>query len=220
MITILIPTRNEAENIGHAIIRIKDALAGLDYEIIVVDESGDSTAAIAKKMGARVIRPKEHLGLGAALKLGLKNAKGDIIVTMDADLSHKPEDITRLVNQIDGFDVVLGSRYVAGARRQDSGYRQIAPRIASLLYRLMGSRIRDLTTGFRAYKTGILKRINISKLPDSYAFQPAILLELMKKGARIDEVAIVFERRFAGESKYRTKEMVNNIILVLKAFIQ
>ena len=119
LISIVIPTLNESENIAKAIKGIRNVLKGYKYEIIVVDgHSPDNTDKIAKKAGATVIY--DRIGKGSALRKGFDYAKGDIIISMDADLSNEPKELKILIAGIEaGYDICMGSRFLLGGGSDD-----------------------------------------------------------------------------------------------------
>ncbi|MEM3827515.1 MAG: glycosyltransferase family 2 protein, partial [Candidatus Micrarchaeaceae archaeon] len=118
-ISIIIPTMNERRSIAKTIKGIKDIMKGYDYEIIVVDTSKDKTPEIARRLGARVLTYKKK-GKGAALIYGFKQARGKIIISMDADLSNRPKELKLLIAGIEaGYDVCMGSRFLVGGGSED-----------------------------------------------------------------------------------------------------
>ena len=162
LISIVIPTRNEEDNIERLLNwGIKQASQmhspKFEYEAIVVDDSNDKTAEIARANGARVIQGKGQ-GLGQAMIDGIEASKGDIIVLMDADLSHNPHAIPGLIRPIleEGCDMTIGSRYVKdGSNPGWSLSRRIVSRGACLLARPV-TNVKDATSGFFAFRKEIL----------------------------------------------------------------
>ena len=123
LISVVIPTFREEKNIAKVLNGVNHQLRDYSHEIIVVDDvrSKDKTAQIARGMGARVIY--DNVGKGAALIKGLKAAKGDVIIAMDADLSNEPKELKLLIDAIDiGYDICTGSRFIIGGGRVDEGY--------------------------------------------------------------------------------------------------
>jgi len=110
---VVVPTFNEADNITRLLTKIGQALRDYAHEVIVVDDGTDKTREIAMDMGAKAYRGV-RMGLGAAILEGIRHSSGDIVVVMDADLSHSPDDIPRLLKPIleNGYDMAIGSRYV------------------------------------------------------------------------------------------------------------
>ena len=215
---IIIPTYNERENIGLLIEELQLQFEQIphDCHILVVDDnSPDGTAEIVHEK--QVIYPNIHLlpgqkqGLGAAYIRGMRYAvydlEADAVFEMDADFSHKPEDVPRLMKALDeGADFVIGSRYVKGGsipkkwgffRRINSLYGNILARYIAGIYK-----VRDCTAGFRAIKALLLRDIDLGGLRvQGYAFQVALLYEAKLRGAKIKEIPVDFIERTEGYSK-------------------
>lgn len=229
MISVVVPTYNEAANIRQLLEEIDSVFSqeNESYEILVVDDnSPDGTGDIVEEISEQEIpqvklltRAKKE-GLGAAYKFALPQAEGDIIVHMDADFSHKPEEIPKLIESIkNGADVAIGSRYVTGGKRKDPWYRRIFPQLGKILYRPMLP-IKDPTSGFKAYKKQATEELNWEDLPNSFAFQAASLHQLHQQGFELEEIAINFSERRAGEQKYSWRELASNLKLVSYLFFQ
>lgn len=158
LISIVIPTRNEEENIEQLVETIAATKMPRQFEIIVVDDSNDNTAKIASEIGCRVIEGKGQ-GLGQAIIDGIAATQGALVVIMDADLSHRPEDLPLLLKPLleEGYDMVIGSRYVkSGKSIEWSLKRRIVSRVACLLA-LPITGVKDATSGFFAFKKSILE---------------------------------------------------------------
>jgi len=198
-ISIVIPTKNESENISGLLLRIMR----YGYEVIIVDDSDDNTATIAENLGARVIRGQGK-GLGQAIIDGMKISSGDIVVVMDADLSHSPDAIPDLIKPIleQKCDMTIGSRYVNGSETVGwSIPRKIVSRAASFLAYPV-AHVRDGTSGFFAVRKSVLDGVILR--PDSWK----IMLEIKVKAnlTRVIELPIRFEDRKAGKSKLTLKQ--------------
>ncbi len=199
---VVVPTLNEVENIG----RLVDALSSLGLAVLVVDDaSPDGTAAAARARGAEVIERHGVRGLGPAYRDGFAWALAggfDPIVQMDADFSHDPADVPRLIAA--GSDLTIGSRYVAGGGTRNWGLgRRVLSRGGSLYARLwLGVPVRDLTGGFKCWRADLLGRVLAQPLEcDGYAFQVETTLAAHRLGAHVGEVPIVFTERRLGQSK-------------------
>ncbi len=209
MLSIVIPTLNEEENIAKLISKIRKEI-GQPFEIIVVDDgSTDKTIELLKKLQTRmgrklrIIRRKKR-GLGGAILTGLKAARGNLIVTMDADLSHEPSDINRMLKRIEGYDVIVGSRYLKDARiRNISWKRLLVSKVANFITkRLLGLEPLDLTNNFRIYRRSALEKIPLEKIQNkSFSFLVEILYLLTNAGCKILEFPIIFSERRDGLSK-------------------
>lgn len=212
LVSIVVPTYNESENLRRLVAAIKEC-APFAYEIIVVDDSSpDGTADLARDLAReypiRVISRPTKSGLGSAYRDGFREARGDVIFEMDADLSHDPRAIPYLVAAVDrGADIAVGSRYVAGGHVVGwSAYRKLVSLAGNTLARtLLPVGARDMTSGYRCYSRRAAEIVQ-SVGSDGYAFQVEALFRAKKSGLRIAEVPIRFENRTLGRSKLRTRE--------------
>lgn len=228
MISVVIPTYNESENVEDIICSVRDILSSEDYEVLIVDDnSPDGTAEKVERLqdkmeNLKLIRRDMKSGIGSAYKKGFSQVEGDIVVQMDADFSHPPEKIPELVSAVEnGNDIAVGSRYVKGGDRNDPIWRRINPLIGSYLYRyLLKCPVRDFTSGFKAYNQSAIESLLEEDLPDGFHFQAASLMELTEEGKTVEEVPIDFRPRRAGEPKYSVKDLVNNIKLFLRFFLE
>ncbi len=209
---VVLPTYNEADNIAEVLRRLRTAVPAADI-LVVDDGSPDGTAEIARAMGAKlgrvdVLTRAGKLGLGSAYVAGFRYALAQgaqYVFEMDADFSHDPADLPRLLDAArGGADVVLGSRYVPGGSVEGwSLDRQILSRAGGLYARaVLGSEIRDLTGGFKCFRADALRAIGLDDLAaDGYAFQVEATFRAARAGLRIEELPIVFHERRAGRSK-------------------
>jgi len=218
--SVVIATYNERENIGKLVKDVERVLSDsrIPGEIIIVDDnSPDGTGEIADRLAkrysnVRVVHRKGKLGLGTAYIAGEKAAKGGVIITMDADLSHPPSAIPAMMRAIfNGADVVLGSRYVKGGEiRNWNAYRRAVSKGANTMARLMlGVKASDLTTGYRAYRRSALERLGFDRMRSTgYSFLMEVVCKAERKGLVVAEVPIVFTDRVGGKSKLGFKEQV------------
>ena len=193
---IIIPAYNEEGAIAGLIRDIRKAL-GQDCQITVVDDaSQDKTAEIAQANGARLIQHPYHMGNGASIKTGLRNAREDVVVLMDADYQHLPQDIPLLLNQTDRFDMVIGARDFS-----KPSLRNLANRIYNAFASYVTLfKIRDLTCGFRAVKRKEAQKF-IYLLPNSFSYPSTLTLAFLKTGRAIKYVPISSPARKYGKSK-------------------
>lgn len=218
-----IATYNEKENIGRLIDEIS-ALAAPELEILVIDDnSPDGTAQAAQEKAVRLIVRKENRGYGSAHLDGFKEAikhDAEIIITMDADFSHQPKVIPEMIRQIQaGFDVVIGSRRVAGGKIIGWGFiRRLASQTAMLVTRLvLGIKTRDVTTGFRAYRAAVIPGLGLETIKSNgYSFLEELIYRCEKQGLKIKEAPIVFNDRQRGKSKFSVKEIMKFFITIFK----
>lgn len=204
MTGIVIPTYNEADNIP----TLFEGLAPVGAQIIIVDDgSTDGTAEVAAAAGAKVIQRGSKQGLASAYVRGMSEAIQlglDPIIQMDADLSHQPSDVPRLIDGLDQADLVLGSRWVEGGGIENwEASRLWLSRFGSGYARtLLGLPFQDLTGGFKAWRAATLAKIDLQTIrSEGYAFQVETTFRANRQGARIREVPIVFADRLAGQSK-------------------
>ena len=220
-LVVVIPTYNERENIALLIPAIDRELRRLPYEshiLVVDDNSPDGTAQEVRALASAYPRVRletgPRLGLGAAyvrgLRYALESLDADIVIQMDADFSHKAEDIPRLLASLEkGYDVAIGSRYVSGGSIEGdwSRFRKWQSAAANLLVRFVcGMRdVRDCTAGFRAIRGDVLRRMDVRRLTaQGYSFQIQLLHEAFQQGATICEVPTQFADRVRGETKLGT----------------
>lgn len=203
-ISVVIPTLNESRNIRKVITQVKEVLVGNNYEIIVVDgHSRDDTVAIARKLGARIIY--DSLGKGSALTKGLNAAKGDILISLDADLSTDPREMWLLIEGIRvGYDVCMGSRFMSGGRSEDiSQIRKFGNlTFVFIVNHLFGSNYSDMCYGYRSFRKGVLKRLGLKE--KGFGIETEISIKAVKNGLKVIEVPSVEKKRAAGEGKLRT----------------
>jgi dolichol-phosphate mannosyltransferase len=210
---VVVPTFCEAENVGVLIPRVRAALPGV-HVLVVDDASPDGTAAAAEVAGAEVIRRDGPRGLGPSYREAFVHvlARGyDPIFQMDADLSHDPADLPRLLAALADADLALGSRWTPGGGTVAWGVgRRTLSRLGSVYARAwLGLGLRDLTGGFKGWRASTLNSIHPRDLrADGYAFQVETTWRAHQAGARIVEVPIVFTERRAGASKLSGRIMV------------
>jgi len=222
-VCVIIPTYNEKDNISKLIDSLLDIFKLIKnfemYILVVDDNSPDGTWELVEKYTKSYknvhLITGEKRGLGDAYIRGFKYAidKFDILVTMDADLSHNPKKIPEFLRQIEhGYDLVIGSRYIKGGATPDWNLqRKIISRGGNLFARIVGGlyNVNDCTSGFRAIRTDLLKKIDFRYLATKgYAFQTTSLYELYMAGARIKEIPIIFHDRKFGKTKLTKRDMV------------
>jgi dolichol-phosphate mannosyltransferase len=225
---VMIPTYNEAENIADLIREIL-ALPGGDRITVLVadDNSPDGTGAIVEDMGhgdarIRLLNRTKRRGRGTGGIDGFKAAvalRPDVVVEMDGDFSHQPKYIPALVGALDGNDVVLGSRFIKGGKDADRGIhrRVITFFVRRFLRKKFGFAVKDVSSGFRAFRLEVLERID---LDDMISIGPSVVLEVLHKAAllgfRIGEVPIVFVDRTRGKTKLNFLTLLETLIMAYK----
>lgn len=194
-ISVIVPAYNEENGISDLIVKIRNVVRTLDenHEILIVDDgSKDATAENARKAGAKVFQHPYNIGNGAAVKTGMRHARGQIFVTMDADGQHNPQDIPILVEQVGPYDMVVGSRNSAS---DTAVHRDMANLIFnSLASYVSGRKIEDLTSGFRAIKARIARQF-IYLFPNKFSYPTTITLSVVRAGYSLGYQSIRFARR-------------------------
>jgi dolichol-phosphate mannosyltransferase len=212
---LVLPTYNEAENIGPLVRSALPRLeaAGVSPHVLIVDDgSPDGTGQIADQLAAEhepveVLHRDRKEGLGRAYLAGfdLALSRGaDLVLEMDADFSHDPEDLPRLIQATEEADVVLGSRYVPGGGVVRWGpVRRALSRGGSWYARtLLRVPVRDLTGGFKCFRRRVLETLDLSSIhADGYGFQIEVTYRALRAGFTVKEVPIVFRERRVGNSK-------------------
>lgn len=222
---VVLPTYNEAENIERILREIRKALP--DGGVLVVDDgSPDATADIAEGVAAElggvdILRRPGKAGLGSAYRAGFAwglERGWEALVEMDADFSHDPAALPDLVAPLDGdVDLAVGSRYVPGGSIPNwAWHRRLLSewgnRYASAV---LGLHIADATSGFRAYRADMLRRLDLDRIrADGYGFQIEMLYQILVHGGRVVEVPIRFVDRVEGKSKMSGRIVVEALLLV------
>jgi len=228
-IVVIIPTYNEKDNIGHLIDELHKEFNKIDHSMYILavdDNSPDGTSEVVRD--AKLRYPNIHLitgqkkGLGAAYIRGMRYAMevlhADAVMEMDADFSHKPVDVPRMISALDeGTDFVIGSRYVRGGKIPDDWglKRKMISRWGNIFARYVAGlyKVRDCTAGFRAIRTRLLKKIDFSSLRvQGYAFQIALLSKAAKNKAIIKEIPVEFVDRIRGETKLGLSDIIEFIL--------
>lgn len=222
-VTVAIPTYNERENLS----QIVAAISSQGYRVLVVDDSSpDGTGVLADEMAERdplvsVLHREEKQGLGPAYAAGFDRALregAEVVVEMDADFSHDPADIPRLIEAVNrGADVAIGSRYVPGGSTPDwPVHRRLISRGGNLYARIMlGIPTRDSTAGFRAFRAESLRSLPYRSAEASgYGFQVEMALRAHQQGLAVVEVPITFRDRTRGTSKMGTGIVIEAMKLV------
>ena len=210
-VLVIVPTYNELENIKLITAGIRSAAPEVDI-LIADDNSPDGTGRVADELAGsdkqiKVLHRKAKNGLGAAYLDAFAWAKEnsyDVVVEMDADGSHRPQDLVAMLIALNNADVVLGSRWVRGGKVVNWPlHREILSRGGNIYTRLcLGIPIKDATGGFRAYRMTALSQMNIDDVQSQgYCFQVDMAWRAMQSGLRIAEVPITFVERQIGESK-------------------
>jgi glycosyltransferase involved in cell wall biosynthesis len=209
-LSIVVPCRNESENIPVLVSRILEVLEKnkIEGEVVIVndnstDDTSDKVSLIANsnKNVKLVQRSDGKCGVGRTLKAGFEAASGDIIITMDGDLSHDPNAIPEFLSAIDqGAELVIGSRYIKGGKASMSATRVAISgaynRLANILF---DACLHDVTTGYRAIRKDVLGQLDLNS--DNFEIHPEIHLKALNKGFKVKEINITYHNRLHGRSK-------------------
>jgi glycosyltransferase involved in cell wall biosynthesis len=216
-ISIVIPTLNEQDNIKTLMKGIAPAIRDYRYEILVVDGySKDNTVKLARAAGARVIF--DDKGKGSALIKGFGAAKGDIIISMDADLSNRPNELKLLIAGIEaGYDVCMGSRFLTGGGSDDMPMtRKFGNKVFVTLVNLFyGSHYSDLCYGYRSFAKGVSKRLDLQET--GFGIETEISIKVRKKRLKVLEVPSYEKLRASGEGKLQS---FSDGVIILGAIIK
>ncbi len=215
-ISIIIPTLNEERNMRRLIYGIKGVLKNENLELIVVDgHSKDKTVSISRRMGARILY--DDVGKGSALIKGLNAAKGKIVISMDADLSHRPNELLILIAGIEsGYDVCMGSRFLTGGGSDDMPFiRKIGNKafvaIVNLIYK---SNYSDMCYGYRSFSRNALRRLNLTEA--GFGIETEISIKAKKMNLKVLEVPSYEKKRFMEEPKLRS---INDGFIILRTIM-
>lgn len=208
---VVIPTYNEARTVESIVARVRRAEPSVEI-LIVDDASPDGTGLIADRLAAddtavHVLHRPGKAGLGTAYVAGFTWAFGrgfDAVIEMDADGSHQPEELHRLLDALGSADLVLGSRYVPGGRIENWPRRRKLLSAGGNRYTraVLGVPVRDATGGYRAFRTAALKELDLESVHShGYCFQVDLVRRALDAGMRVVEVPITFVERVEGTSK-------------------
>lgn len=213
LISFVIPAKNEAENVEILYRELSSQLSKIKrpYEVIFIDDgSKDATFKLLVKLHTNdarvvVIRHRAWFGKSAALTSGFDAAKGEIIITMDADLQDNPKDIPAFLKKIDeGYDLVSGWK----KKRHDPALRVLASRVAHLLVSTFTNvKLHDLNCGFKAYRKEVAKSLDL--YGELYRFIPAMVL---KDGYKVTEIPVTHRKRLHGKTKYGWGKMIKGFL--------
>jgi len=218
-LSVVLPAKNEAENLSRLIPKLKQSLEQLQgrkaREIIVVnDGSDDNTEQVCKDMGIKVVSHPYSLGNGAAIKTGARNAMGDIIIFMDADGQHDPDDIPRLLEKLyQGYDMAVGARDYSG---QASNARFLANSAYNRLASIMTSYdIKDLTSGFRAVRARHFVKF-LYLLPNGFSYPTTCTMAFFRTGLPVAYVPIKAHKRQGKSNISVLKDGFRFFIIIIK----
>ena len=224
-ISVIIPMFNEEENVLNTLNCVNDILKEYDdYEIIAVDDgSYDNTFELSSEYASNnpnivILQHSINRGMGAALRTGFKEARGNIVITIDADLSYDPYYIPKLVNALDeATDIVIGSQYMDGGKTEDIPFLRLF--ISKMANRIVGYAMADnistVTGVLRAYREEVLDSIELES--NGTEINPEILAKAKAIGFNIKEIPVTLEGRKLGKSKvrFRSNNHISFVIYIL-----
>lgn len=212
-VSVVLPAKNEAGALRQLLARLEEAVP--DAEIVVVDDgSDDETAAIAASAGARVVRHPYGLGNGAAIKSGVRTARGEILVFMDADGQHDPAELPGLVSKLDeGFDLVVGSR-------EGAAHASLGRRLANAIYNrfasyMTGHRVEDLTSGFRAARADKFSEF-LYLLPNGFSYPTTSTMAFFRAGYSVAYAPIEAGKRVGSSHIKPLQDGLRFLLIIFK----
>jgi glycosyltransferase involved in cell wall biosynthesis len=213
-ISVIVPTYNEEGNIGKVVRKLKDVVSKINdnFEILVInDGSTDNTKKAAKDAGATVISHPYNIGNGAAVKTGMRNAAGDIFILLDGDGQHNPDDIPKLLEHINDYDMIVGARNTSS---EVKFHRKLANKIYNSLATYVTSfKIEDLTSGFRVIRAPLAKKY-LHLLPNTFSYPSTITLATLMTGHSVKYVRIKTFYR-SGKSKIKLLQDGTRFFLII-----
>ena len=203
-ITILIPVYNEKDSLEELLKRVEAVDFGLDKEIILVDDfSTDGTRELYSRINYKVLYHEKNMGKGAALRTGMREASGDIIIIQDADLEYNPEDYIPLVKLIkeNEADVVYGSRLLDNRNSKSFLFLSfVANKTLTVLTNILfGAKLTDMETCYKAFRREFIQNIDIKS--NRFDFEPEITAKVLKQKVRFKELPITYNARAFDEGK-------------------
>ncbi|MBF0331780.1 MAG: glycosyltransferase family 2 protein [Candidatus Omnitrophica bacterium] len=227
MVSLVVPAYNEEEVIARFLDAcVRDVKLAQPFEIVIVnDGSRDKTQEIVRGYASkypfiRLVDHQVNRGLGKALETGFAAAKGDIVITMDSDLTHPPAMIKDLVAAMDGVDLCIASRYVRGGGMENvPAWRVFISRAANLFFDLiLWTNIQDLSAGFKAYRASHIKKVTIQA--SGFECQMEIMLYFIKHHLKHREIPMILKNREFGTSKFQFVKMGSTYVSSLGRFLK
>jgi len=218
-VTILIPCIEEDKNLQFLLPRIKKILCKYKYKIIVIGSKfkKDNAEAICKKYSVNFIRRKKNNNYGEAIKIGFKILNSKKAIVMDADGSHDPSFITKMLKSSRFYDLVIASRYVKGGDTQNNFFLIFLSKLLNICYSvILNISIKDISNSFRCYDAKIIK--NLKLYSNHFDILEEILFKIMKKHrpVKIIEIPFVFKKRKYGKSKRNLFMAIYYLVTLIK----
>jgi glycosyltransferase involved in cell wall biosynthesis len=212
-VSVIIPVYNEGKIVSNLVSKIRSLYP--DFDVIVIDDgSQDDSAAEARNAGATVYSHPYNIGNGAAIKSGIRMASGDVLVFMDGDGQHNPEDIAVLLKFIPEYDMAVGARSI---RDQASLVRALGNKIYNWFASYVAKfAIQDLTSGFRAVKSKVARNF-LYLLPNTYSYPTTLTLGTLRSGMSVKYVPVKIKKRETGESNIKmVKDGVRFFMIIIR----
>jgi dolichol-phosphate mannosyltransferase len=229
IISVMTPVYNERDNLPLLVDSLQTVFheSPYDFEMIIIDDnSPDGSGEIADELSTKygnikVLHRPEKLGLGTAYKDGFKETSGDLIVTIDCDLSHDPEELPKLIDTMESNDIVIGSRLIKGGKiKGRTMWRDFLSYVANWFIRLFtGYKIFDWTSGYRIYRRDVLETVFPQVECMKWDFQFDVLYVSLLSGYTVKENPITFRDRGGGKSKFDLTEAFSFMSSVLKKLL-
>lgn len=222
-LSVMLPAYNEAESLKILLPQINENLKGIEYEILIIDSMNqtDDTEEIALKNGAKYFHRKNGDNYGDAIRTGIQMAQNEHLMIMDADGSHSPFELLKLIKDCEKYDITIGSRYVKNGKTQNNIILIFMSWMVNVAYRLcLKINVKDISNSFRIYKTEDLKKIKLES--DNFDIVEEILIKLclINKDYKIREVPITFEKRKHGKSKRKLVKFILSYITTMKRLME
>jgi dolichol-phosphate mannosyltransferase len=205
-LSVVLPTYNESGNIARLIEAVREAAQPVsELEIVVVDDdSADGTAEVAAASGAdvRVIVRKTSRGLATAVRRGIEEATGEVVVVMDTDFNHQPEMIPQMVDFLRFYDLVTGSRFTVGGGMEEYGRYRLSFLFNFFCRMLLGTKLQDHLSGFFAARRATILELDLDDIFEGYGdYFIRLLVESLARGSTVLEIPVYYPARSHGESK-------------------
>ncbi|GAP71534.1 glycosyl transferase family protein [Candidatus Symbiothrix dinenymphae] len=203
-LSIVIPAYKEAENLDIILPKIKEAVKGIDHEIIIIDtmEAMDNTEAVCTKHAVKYFHREGGNTYGDAIRTGFQKAAKEYLLVMDADGSHSPDDFHKMFEDCADYDLTIGSRYVKGGKTDNPAILVFMSQVVNVCYRIvLGVKVKDVSNSFRVYRTKDVQKLHLDCSNFDLVEEILIKLSINNKNYRIREVPTSFKKRMYGESK-------------------
>lgn len=222
-LSLLLPSYNEAENLKILLPQINDNLKGMEYEILIIDSinSMDNTEKIAIENGAKYFHRENGNNYGDAIRTGIKKAQNDYLLVMDADGSHSPNELLKLINDCEKYDITIGSRYTKNGKTENNMILIFMSWIVNIAYRVyLKINVKDISNSFRIYKTQDIKKVKLESDNFDIVEEMLIKLCLSHKDYIIREVPITFAKRKQGKSKRNLGKFILSYISTMRKLMK